>query len=738
MRVKFSVTGMSCAACSARIERVVNALPAVQKAEVNLLAGTMVADFDETALLPDGIIAAVTRAGFGAEVFTAGQKRQNLNQKQHKNFKIRLAVSFLVLIPLMYLSMQHMFGYPLPAVFHNHIVMAVTQLLLTSVAVAVNFVYFKNGFRNLFTGSPNMDTLIALGSTASVLYGIYAIFVFLQDKSAHMDLYFESAAMILALITLGKYFESGSKAKAGDAIEQLISLSPDTVTVIEDGSVREIETACLLAGDIVAVKAGQSVAADGVIISGNAAVDESAITGESIPVDKQTGDSVTAGTIVKSGYIEFRAEKTGGDTALAGIIRLVEDAAASKAPIARLADKISGVFVPIVLCISALTLAAWLISGAEFSVAINFAISVLVISCPCALGLATPVAIMVGTGTGAKNGILLRNAEALETAHKTTAVILDKTGTVTEGLLSVTEVNSFIETQELLRIAYSVESVSEHPIAEAICRYSEQKGAAKTEVTFVKTLTGLGISCTLDGKTYYSGNERLAADTGLDVSAIRNTLRTTAKEGKTPVIFFDDERILGVIAVADTVKATSAAAVGELQKMGIDVYMITGDNRHTADCVAREVGTENVFAECLPEDKEKWVRKLQADGKTVAMVGDGINDAPALTAADIGIAIGAGTDVAIDCADIILVKNDLTDAVKAITLSRRVIKNIKMNLFWAFFYNVIGIPVAAGVLSGLGIVLNPMFAAAAMSLSSVCVVTNALRLKGALKNGKEN
>lgn len=738
MRVKFSVTGMSCAACSARIERVVNAMPAVEKAEVNLLAGTMVADFDEQALSPDDIIAAVTRAGFGAAVFAAGQKRQNSNKKEHKNFKIRLAVSFSVLIPLMYLSMQHMFGYPLPAVFHNHLVMAVAQFLLTAVVIAVNFVYFKNGFRNLFTGSPNMDTLIAIGSTASVLYGIYAIFVFLQEKNAHMDLYFESAAMILALITLGKYFESKSKAKAGDAIEQLINLSPDTVTVLVEGRAKEIETACLLAGDIIAVKAGQSVAADGVILSGNAAIDESAITGESIPTDKQAGDGVTAGTIVKSGYIEFKAEKTGESTTLAGIIRLVEDAAASKAPIARLADKISGIFVPIVLCISALTLAVWLILGSPFSVAINFAISVLVISCPCALGLATPVAIMVGTGTGAKNGILLRNAEALETAHKIDAVILDKTGTVTEGVLSVTDVNSFIDEKEFLEIAYSVESVSEHPIAEAVCRYAEQKGIEKTEVAFVKTLSGMGISCTLGGKTYYSGNERLAADTGIDVSAVKSSLEATAKAGKTPIIFFDSERVLGIIAVADTVKSTSAEAVRELQKMGIDVYMITGDNPHTAHTVAEKVGIKNVFAGCLPEDKEKWVRRLQEKGKTVAMVGDGINDAPALTAADIGIAIGAGTDIALDCADIILVKNNLTDAVKAITLSRRVIKNIKMNLFWAFFYNIIGIPVAAGVLSGLGIVLNPMFAAAAMSLSSVCVVTNALRLKGALKNGKED
>ena len=738
MRVKFSVTGMSCAACSSRIERVVSAMPDVQTAEVNLLANTMVADFDETAISADDIIAAIKKAGFGASVFVQGEKRHNNNEKMHKNFKKRLIVSFLALIPLMYLSMQHMFGYFLPAVFHNHTVMAVTQLVLTGIIIAVNFIYFKNGFRNLIKGSPNMDTLIAIGSSAAVLYGIYAIFNFVTQPNTHMDLYFESAAMILSLITLGKYFESKSKAKAGDAIQQLIELSPDTVTVLQNGKPQKIETACLLAGDIIAVKAGESIAADGVILNGNAAIDESAITGESLPTDKQAGDTVTAGTIVKSGYIEFKAEKTGGDTTLSEIIRLVEDAAASRAPIARLADKISGIFVPVVLSIAVLTLIVWCLLGAEFSKALTFAISVLVISCPCALGLATPVAIMVGTGTGAKNGILLKNAAALETAHKTNAVILDKTGTVTEGILSVTGVTAFTEEKEFLRIAYAVESVSEHPIAAAVCRYAEHIGTEKTDVTDVKTLSGLGISCVVGGKRYYSGNSRLADDTGIDVTGINGNLENISKNGETPVIFFDDSRILGIISVADTVKPTSAAAVAELEKMGIDVYMITGDNPHTAKSVADAVGIKNVFAGCLPQDKEKWVRDLQDKGKTVAMVGDGINDAPALTAADIGIAIGAGTDIAIDCADIILVRNNLTDAVKAINLSRKVIKNIKMNLFWAFFYNIIGIPVAAGVLSGMGIVLSPMIAAAAMSLSSVCVVTNALRLKGALKNAKEN
>ncbi len=732
MRKRFSVTGMSCSACSARVERVVNNLAGVEKADVNLLANSMVVDFDESAVSGDKIIAAVEKAGFGAADYIPSAKREDDNAGIYRNFKIRLIVSFLFLVPLMYLSMQHMFGYALPQVFNNHLVNAITQLILTLPIIAVNFVYFKRGYKNLFIGAPNMDTLIAVGSSAAFIYGVYAVFIYV-NSNAHIDLYFESAAMILALITLGKFFEAKAKARAGDAIEQLMKLRPDTVTVIKNGVSETVEVAYLLKGDIIAVKAGEHIAADGVIVSGNAVMDESAITGESIPVEKGIGDTVVSGTVIKSGYIEFKADKTGEDTTLSEIIRLVEEAAASKAPIARLADKISGIFVPTVMGIALLTFIIWSLIS-DWVSALTYAISVLVISCPCALGLATPVAVMVGTGTGAKHGILVRHAEALETAHKIDAVVLDKTGTITSGKLSVRDIKTDIETDEFLSLAYSIEAVSEHPIAAAVCEYAGSKNAKKLAVSNVTTLPGMGISCEIDGKKYFSGNEALARHMGIDVSGEKEYLDTAAKGGATPIIFFDEKDILGIITVADTIKDTSADAVNTLKNMGIDVYMITGDNKFTAESVGMSVGIENVFAEVLPQDKEKHVRGLQAAGKTVALVGDGINDAPALTAADVGIAIGAGTDVALSSADIILVKSDLKDVSRAIQLSKKVIKNIKINLFWAFFYNIIGIPVAAGVLSTFGIVLSPMLGAAAMSLSSVCVVTNALRLKGALKN----
>ena len=732
MRKRFSVTGMSCSACSARVERVVNNLAGVEKADVNLLANSMVVDFDESAVSGERIIAAVEKAGFGAADYIPTSRRQDDNAGIYRSFKIRLIVSFVFLVPLMYLSMQHMFGYALPQVLNNHLVNAITQLLFTLPIIAVNFVYFKRGYKNLFVGAPNMDTLIAVGSSAAFIYGVYAVFIYINSHT-HIDLYFESAAMILALITLGKFFETRAKARAGDAIEQLIKLRPDTVTVIENGVSETVEAAYLLKGDIIAVKAGEHIAADGVIVNGNAVLDESAITGESIPVEKGVGDTVVSGTVLKSGYIEFKADKTGEDTTLSEIIRLVEEAAASKAPIARLADKISGIFVPTVMGIALLTFIIWSLIS-DWTSALTYAISVLVISCPCALGLATPVAVMVGTGTGARHGILVRHAEALETAHKIDAVVLDKTGTITSGKLSVRDIKTEIDVDEFLSLSYSIEAVSEHPIAAAVCEYASSKNAMKLAVSNVTTLPGMGVSCEVSGKKYFSGNEALALHIGIDVSGKKEYLDSAAKGGATPIIFFDEKDILGIITVADTLKDTSADAVSKMKSMGIDVYMITGDNKFTAESVGKSVGIENVFAEVLPQDKEKHVRDLQAAGKTVAMVGDGINDAPALTAADVGIAIGAGTDVALSSADIILVKNDLKDVSRAIHLSKKVIKNIKINLFWAFFYNIIGIPVAAGVLSTFGIVLSPMLGAAAMSLSSVCVVTNALRLKGALKN----
>ena len=725
MRLKFLVSGMSCAACSARIERVLNKIDGV-KAEVNLLANTMVADFDEQKITADDIIAAVQKAGFGAEIF----KQKATAQKSGNAFAVRLIVSFAFLIPLMFLSMAHMFGYSLPPFLAKQNVSAVLQFIFTLPIIAVNFRYFTVGFKNLFSGAPNMDTLIALGVTASEIYSIYNTCLIFGGKNHH--LYFESAAMLLTLITLGKFFENISKSRASDAINALWSLASDTVLIKKDGATELVDAQTLMVGDTVIVKAGQRVAADGVIISGSADIDQSAITGESIPVFKGEGDTVISGTILKTGYIEFTAQKTGDQTTLSEIIKLVEDAAATKPPIARIADKVSGVFVPCVLGIAFLTLVLWLIIGGVDR-AITYAVSVLVISCPCALGLATPVAVMVGTGEAAKNGVLYKNAPSIELLAKIDALVLDKTGTITSGEISVSQVESFIDNSAFLSIAYSIEAVSDHPIAEAVRRYAEQNGAKPQKTDNVNVYVGLGISCEIDGKTYYAGNQKLAAQYGVEFTNYDNILNDIAKSGKTPIIFFEGKNIIGIMAVSDTIKSTSATAIDAFGKMGMDVYMVTGDNRFTAQRVADTVGIKNVIASALPQDKEKIIRELKQQGKTVAMVGDGINDAPALVSANIGIAIGAGTDIALDSADVVLIKNDLLDVVNALTLSRKVIKNIKVNLFWAFFYNIIGIPIAAGVLSGVGIVLNPMIGAAAMSLSSICVVSNALRLRGAIK-----
>ncbi len=730
MRLKFSIGGMSCAACSARIERVVNKLDGV-KAEVNLLANTMLAEIEEQKATPELIIKTVEKAGFTAAIFTADADENKSGNDRH-SFLIRLIVSFAFLVPLMVLSMQHMFGYPLPELLENPTVSAVLQFVFTVPIIAVNYKYFTVGFKNLFTGSPNMDSLIALGGSASEIYSLYnTVLIFMGQY--HRHLYFESAAMILSLITLGKFFENKSKSRAKAAINALRDLTAATVLVKTENGITEIPAETLMAGDIVIVKAGQSFAADGVVLSGNASVDESAITGESIPVQKTAGDKVVSGTILKSGYIEFLAEKTGDDTVLSEIIKLVEDAAATKPPIARLADKISGIFVPTVIGIAVLTLIVWLIIGVGLDSAIMYAVSVLVISCPCALGLATPVAIMVGTGTAAKHGALFKNAPSIELMHKINAVVLDKTGTVTAGELSVSYIESFIDGNRFLEIAYGIEAVSEHPIAAAVCKYAKEKGIEPLCAKNVNTLSGLGISCEIQGKNYYSGNLKLAKEHSVDCTEYEAKLKTLASDGKTPIIFFEEKKVIGIIAVSDTIKPTSRSAVMELKKLGIDIYMVTGDNEFTARKIAADTGIENCIASALPQDKEKFIRILKEKGKTVAMVGDGINDAPALVSANIGIAIGAGTDIAIESADLILVRNDLLDVVSAINLSHRVINNIKVNLFWAFFYNIIGIPIAAGILSGLGIVLTPMIGAAAMSLSSVCVVTNALRLRSAIK-----
>ncbi len=740
MNQKFCVTGMTCSACSAHVEKSVRGVQGVSDVNVNLLLNSMTVDYDESATNADEIIAAVKSGGYGAYIEGSEKKAApsaTKDDSELKSMKTRLITSICCLVPLMYISMGHMMGLPLPHIFHgteNALIFAFTQLLLTLPVVFVNRKYFTVGFKTLFKGAPNMDTLIAIGSGASLVYGIAAIYAIgyglghgrtdIAEEFA-MNLYFEGAAMILTLITLGKFFEARAKGKTSEAIEKLIDLTPKTAVVERSGKELTIPAEDLRAGDIAIVKAGTAVPADGVIIEGNCAVDESAITGESIAVEKTKDDKVTGATILKSGYIKFQVEKTGEDTTLSQIIRLVEEAASSKAPIAKTADKVSGIFVPIVISIAIVTFIVWMIASGELSQAFTMAVSVLVISCPCALGLATPTAIMVGTGQGAKNGILIKSAESLETAHHIDTVVLDKTGTVTEGKPSVTDMlPNGTDERELLKKAASIERLSEHPLSVAIL---EKAGDIETyEVTGFEQIAGRGLKGSINGKTILAGNYKMMTEAGVDVP--ENT--ELAKAGKTALYFAEDGKYIGTIAVADTIKEGSPRAVKTLTDMGIDVIMLTGDNRATAEAVKAQAGIKTAIAEVLPQDKENEIRRLQQAGKKVAMVGDGINDAPALARADVGIAIGAGTDIAIESADIVLMKSDLNAVATAVKLSRAVIKNIHENLFWAFFYNVLGIPIAAGVLfPAFGIRLNPMIAAAAMSFSSVFVVSNALRLR---------
>ena len=751
MKQKFDVTGMTCSACSAHVEKSVRKLDGIQVANVNLLANSMYVEYDDTKLDDAAIIHAVVDAGYNAFVHNKSNDKKGAAQVEAsnmeleiKNMKQRIIISFLFMIPLMYISMGHMVGLPLPAIFHgneNAMIFAFTQFLLSLPVVYVNRKYYQVGYKTLFKGSPNMDTLIAIGSSAAMIYGIFAIYrigygLGHGDMAAveqySMDLYFESAVMILTLITLGKYLEARSKGKTSEAINKLMDLAPKTATVLKDGKEVTVPVEDIMIGDIVVVKPGQSIPVDGVIIEGSSSVDESALTGESIPVEKNINDKVIAASINKSGAFQFRATKVGDDTTLAQIIQLVEDANASKAPIAKLADKVAGVFVPVVMIIALAAAVIWLLTGHTFEFSLSVGIAVLVISCPCALGLATPVAIMVGTGKGAENGILIKSAEALETAHTVQTVILDKTGTITEGKPKVTDILTFhgYQEEELLQIAASAERKSEHPLAEAIIEKAKEKELPFLETSHFDSITGKGIIAMIENKAVLAGNLKLMQDYAIEDEALIETANRFADEGKTPLYFAVDGKIAGIIAVADTVKPTSKQAVKELTDMGIEVIMLTGDNKKTAEAIQKQVGIPKVIAEVMPQDKESEVRKEQEKGKKVAMVGDGINDAPALAKADVGIAIGAGTDVAIESADIVLMKSDLLDAVTAIDLSKAVIKNIKENLFWAFFYNTIGIPIAAGVLYPFfGIKLSPMLGAAAMSLSSVCVVSNALRLK---------
>lgn len=770
MKERFDVTGMTCSACSSHVEKSVSKLTGVENVSVNLLTNSMRVEFDENKLDTAGIIKAVEDAGYGAAVKdghaksgtkTSGQSDSQENsglsavEQNVKNMKKRLIVSLIFWIPLMYVSMGHMIyqwlNIPMPPFTmnflhgnENAITYAFTQFLLLLPILIANQKYFKNGFKTLWHRSPNMDSLIAIGAGAAILYGIFAIYrigyamghgdIMVVHQYAH-DLYFESAGTILTLITIGKYLETKSKGKTSEAITKLLNLAPKTVTVVRDGVEQVVDAADVGKGEIFLVKPGESVAVDGIVLEGKSSFDESAITGESIPVPKQEGDAIVSASMNKSGLIRAKATKVGEDTTIAQIIRLVEEASSSKAPIAKMADKIAGVFVPTVITIALITGVIWLISGATFEFAMSTAIAVLVISCPCALGLATPVAIMVGTGKGAENGILIKSGDALETAHQIDTVVLDKTGTITQGKPVVTDIicaaGKSADKTQLLQIAGSLEKGSEHPLAEAIVNYCVTNNISLEKVTDFNALFGKGIEGTVSGTHYYAGNEKMMEEKGISLSAEqKNQIRELAKQGRTPLLFADENQFLGIVAVADVVKPTSKEAVQKFRDYGIHVIMLTGDNEVTAQAIKEQVGIDEVIAGVLPTQKEEKISALKQAGHKVAMIGDGVNDAPALASADVGIAIGAGTDVAIESADIVLMKNDLLDAVGAVKLSKAVIRNIKENLFWAFFYNSIGIPLAAGVLYPLfQIKLNPMFGAAAMSLSSVCVVSNALRLR---------
>lgn len=770
MKERFDVTGMTCSACSSHVEKSVSKLTGVENVSVNLLTNSMQVEFDENKLDTAGIIKAVEDAGYGAAVKdghaksgtkTSGQSGSQENnglsavEQNVKNMKKRLIVSLIFWIPLMYVSMGHMIyqwlNIPMPPFTmnflhgnENAITYAFTQFLLLLPILIANQKYFKNGFKTLWHRSPNMDSLIAIGAGAAILYGIFAIYrigyamghgdMMVIHQYAH-DLYFESAGTILTLITIGKYLETKSKGKTSEAITKLLNLAPKTVTVVRDGVEQVIDATDVEKGEIFLVKPGESVAVDGIVLEGKSSFDESAITGESIPVPKQEGDTIVSASMNKSGLIRAKATKVGEDTTIAQIIRLVEEASSSKAPIAKMADKIAGVFVPTVITIALITGIIWLISGATFEFAMSTAIAVLVISCPCALGLATPVAIMVGTGKGAENGILIKSGDALETAHQIDTVVLDKTGTITQGKPVVTDIicaaGKNADKTQLLQIAGSLEKGSEHPLAEAIVNYCVTNNISLEKVTDFNALFGKGIEGTVSGTHYYAGNEKMMKEKGISLSTEqKNQIQALAKQGRTPLLFADEKQFLGIVAVADVVKPTSKEAVQKFRDYGIHVIMLTGDNEVTAQAIKEQVGIDEVIAGVLPTQKEEKISALKQAGHKVAMIGDGVNDAPALASADVGIAIGAGTDVAIESADIVLMKNDLLDAVGAVKLSKAVIRNIKENLFWAFFYNSIGIPLAAGVLYPLfQIKLNPMFGAAAMSLSSVCVVSNALRLR---------
>lgn len=741
---QYNVTGMSCAACSARVEKAVSKVPGVTACSVSLLTNSMGV---EGTASPQEIIQAVERAGYGASQKSGGAKAPTTAETEealvdHETpiLRRRLIASLIFLVMLMYFSMGHMmWGWPLPSFYEgNHVAMGLTQMLLTIIVMVINQKFFISGFTSLFHRAPNMDTLVALGATAAFGYSTYALFAMTAAQVAGdlagvmkymMDFYFESAAMILTLITVGKMLEARSKGKTTDALKGLMKLAPKTATLLRNGQEVKVPIEQVQTGDIFVVRPGENIPVDGVVEEGSSAVNESALTGESIPVDKEAGDSVSAATLNQSGFLRCRATRVGEDTTLSQIIQMVSDAAATKAPIAKIADKVSGVFVPVVITIAAITTAVWLLLGHDVAFSLARGISVLVISCPCALGLATPVAIMVGNGMGAKNGILFKNAVSLENAGRTQIIALDKTGTITAGEPKVTDIllASDVKEKDLLYLAVSLEQKSEHPLARAVLQCGEEKQITPGEATDFQALAGNGLVASCKGKILYGGNYAFISRKLTVPTQLQEAAENLAQAGKTPLFFAQGKQLLGIIAVADVIKEDSPQAIQELRNMGIQVVMLTGDNERTAQTIAKQAGVDHVVAGVLPDGKEAVIRKLKEYGK-VAMVGDGINDAPALTRADLGIAIGAGTDVAIDAADVVLMKSRLSDVPAAIRLSRVTLRNIHQNLFWAFIYNTIGIPLAAGVFIPLGLTLNPMFGAAAMSLSSFCVVTNALRL----------
>lgn len=747
---KFDIKGMTCSACSTAVDRNVKKLEGINEVNVNLLNNSMIVKYDENVLNNETIIKKVQDAGYEVFLVENGKKTQknstedNLAKTETNELKNRLIISFIFAIPLFYISMGHMLNWYLPHLFHgysNAITFAFTQFLLALPIVFINIKYYKVGFKTLYKGSPNMDSLIAIGTSAAMIYGVFSIYkigyglgnndIDIVIQYSH-DLYFESAAIVLTLITLGKFLEARAKENTSEAINKLINLTPKTALVLRNNQEIEIPVDELILKDIVIVKPGNIVPTDGIIIFGNSSIDESMLTGESLPVSKKVGDKVIGASINKSGSFKFEVTKLGEDTVLSQIIKLIEEASSSKAPISKLADRISAIFVPTVIVISILATVTWLFLGYSFEFALSIGIAILVISCPCALGLATPTAIMVGTGKGAQNGILIKSAESLEIAHTINTVVIDKTGTITEGKTQVTDIftNEKITQDKLLQLCATIEKNSEHPLADAILKKAQEKAIELLNATDFEALNGLGIKAKVEDRLFYIGNKKLIDSKNISLDLFYEKSEKLANEGKTPIFIADENEVLGLIAISDVVKPTSKDAILEFEKMGLEVIMLTGDNYKTANAIAKQININNVIAEVLPQDKEKEIQKLQSLGKKVAMIGDGINDAPALVRADVGIAIGAGTDIAIESANIVLVKSDLLDAVKAIQLSNAVIKNIKQNLFWAFFYNIIGIPLAAGVFyTILGWKLSPMFAGAAMSLSSVTVVLNALRLK---------